>query len=170
MQKVQIQRQHYPQWKTWVEIPICWRTLEVEEADLKASANGPPILLWFPPLLHQFMFCCCSLSLLLLFLMFASSSSSFPVESFKETSEGGLPGMEMERWQVDEVNGLEVESDDLGQSSKKGLRMWPSSDLPLLNPLWVSYGLLLLLLSWFMSEGQLLDMNIVKRGSKQKRF
>jgi hypothetical protein len=79
------------------------------------------------------------------------------VDSFRETSEEEFPGMEMER-QVAELMGLELLSaswsEERGQSSKKGLRMCPPSDLLLLNPMWDSYGLLLfmLLLSCFISE------------------
>lgn len=140
------------QWKACVETPSWWRTLvgEEDEEDLRASAKGPPMwwwLWWVPPPLHQLMFCW-SLPLLLL-----RASSSLPVDSFRETSEEEFPGMEMER-QVAELMGLELLSaSERGQSSKKCLRMCPPSDLLLLNPLWDSYGrLLLLLLSCLISE------------------
>ena len=134
------------QWKACVETPSWWRTLvgEDDEEDLKASANGPPMWWWLgsdTPPLHQLMFCW---SLLLLLLL--ASSSSLPVDSFRETSEEEFTGMEMER-QVVELMGVELLSaSERGQSSKKCLKVCPPSDMLLPNPLWDSYGLLLLLL------------------------
>ena len=148
------------QWKACVETPSWWRTLvgEDDEEDLRASANGPPMWWWLwlvPPPLHQLMFCW-SLPMLLLL-----ASSSLPVDSFRETSEEEFPGIEMER-QVAEIMGLELLSaSERGQSSKKCLKMWPPSDPLLPNPLWDSYGLLLLLLSCFISE-QLLSNHKAK--------
>lgn len=110
-----------------------WRTLvgeELDAEDCSASASGPPIeAIWF--VAHPVAQLRWDSSLSLPWWPVASPS---PVDSFKETSDDEFPGIEMERRVLALLAALLGSSSDLGQSSKKCLKMWPA-DLLLLSGL-----------------------------------